>query len=91
MNGPTKSLAERRQHLIAQVQMQRINLGQSMEPWQARLSRVDQALVMLSNVRKHPIWLIVGGVVLGTMSPRMGKWFKRGWMAWQMIRNLRSK
>lgn len=91
MSQSTKPLAERRQQLIAQVQMQRSNLGQSMMPWQVTLSRLDQALLMLAKVRKHPVWLIAGGVVLGAMSPGMGKWFKRGWMAWQMVRNLRSK
>jgi hypothetical protein len=49
-------------------------------------------LAALSYIKRHPAWLVGGGVLLATLRlGRVGKWLRRGWVAWQMMHNLRGR
>lgn len=92
MNKHLSRLAERREHLVAQVAAQRIQLAQNIEPWRVPLARVDQGLVALRYIKHHPAWIVGGGILLAVLWPgRIGKWLGRGWVTWQMMHKLRGR
>jgi hypothetical protein len=90
MNHELTRLAERRRRLVAQAAAQRAVLAHELEPWRARLARVDQGVAAFRYVAHRPA-LIVGAVLLlAALRPRRaGKWLQRGWLAWQLGRRLR--
>lgn len=90
MNHELTRLAERRRRLVAQAAGQRAALARELEPWRARLARVDQGVAAFRYVAHRPA-LIVGAVLLlAALRPRRaGKWLQRGWLAWQVGRRLR--
>jgi hypothetical protein len=90
MNQELTRLAERRRRLVAQAAAQRAVLAHELEPWRARLGRVDQGVAVFRYVAHRPA-LIVGAVLLlAALRPRRaGKWLQRGWLAWQLGRRLR--
>jgi hypothetical protein len=90
MNQELTRLAERRRRLVAQAAAQRAVLARELEPWRARLARVDQGVAVFRYVAHRPA-LIVGAVLLlAALRPRRaGKWLQRGWLAWQLGRRLR--
>lgn len=82
---------ERRKRLIAQAAAQRTALAQCIEPWRAPLARVDQGLNLLRVIKRHPVWMVGGVVLFAALRPvRVGKWLRRGWVAWRMVRGLRG-
>jgi hypothetical protein len=84
-------LAERRERLIAQAATQRTTLAQCMEPWRVPLARVDQGLNLLRVVKRHPAWIVGGVALFALLRPaRVGKWLRRGWVAWRVIHKLRG-
>lgn len=84
-------LAERRERLIAQAAAQRTTLAQCFEPWRVPLARVDQGLNLLRAVKRHPAWIVGGVALFALLRPaRVGKWLRRGWVAWGMVRRLRG-
>ena len=97
MNEKLIRLAERRERLVAQAEVQRIALAQNIEPWRMPLARVDQGLAMLSYIKRHPAWIVGGVALLAALRPGraraagVGKWLTRGWATWQMIRQLRGR
>ncbi|MBK9327197.1 MAG: YqjK-like family protein [Hydrogenophilales bacterium] len=89
MNKPR--LAERRERLIAQAAAQRTTLAQCIEPWRVPLARVDQGLNLLRAVKRHPAWIVGGVALFALLRPaRVGKWLRRGWVAWRVIHKLRG-
>jgi len=91
MNEKLMRLAARRERLIAQAAAQRMALAKTVEPWRIPLAQADQGLAMLRYIKSHPAWLVGGGALLVAMKPsRVGKWLQRGWIAWQIIRKLRT-
>jgi hypothetical protein len=83
-------LVDRREHLIARVAAQRIVLAQNIEPWRPPLARVDQGLAAIGYLKRHPAWLIGGSALLVALRPgRVVKWLRRGWVAWQVVHQLR--
>lgn len=83
-------LAERREHLIAQAAAQRVALAQSIEPWRVPLARVDQGLSVLTYIRRHPTWIVGGGLLVAALWPGWAiPWFRRGWVAWRFLHKLR--
>jgi YqjK-like protein len=90
MNHELTRLAEQRRRLVAQAAGQRAALARELEPWRARLARVDQGVAAFRYVAHRPA-LIVGAVLLlAALRPRRaGKWLQRGWLAWQLGRRLR--
>ena len=97
MSTNSARLADRRERLIKQVAAQRIGLAQNIEPWRVPLARVDQGLAALRVIRRNPVWIIGGGVLLAALlrgnSLRGNgiKWLRRSWMVWQVLRGLRRK
>ncbi len=91
MNDKLIQLAERRERLVAQCSAQRITLALNAEPWRTPLARVDRGLAVLRCIKRHPVWMVGGGIVIAIIRPsRIGKWLRYGWMTWQIIRNLRD-
>jgi hypothetical protein len=90
MSKKSIRLAEQREHLINLVALQRVALAQNMAPWRIPLARVDRGLLAVQVIRRNPIWIIGGGVLIATLlrGNRM-KWLQRSWVAWQMLRGLR--
>jgi len=92
MNKTLIRLADRRERLVEQVAAQRVQLAQSIEPWRIPLARADQGLAALRYIKRHPAWLVGGGLLLATLQPgRFGIWLQRGWVAWQVMHQLRGK
>jgi YqjK-like protein len=89
MNASLNALAERRRRLVLQAADQRAALAQQMEPWRARLARVDQGLAVLRYIGRHPVWLMGAALLLAAWRPRrVGAWLQRGWVLWQVGRRL---
>ena len=85
-------LMEQRENLINQAAAQRTALAQNIEPWRLPLARVDQGVAALRTIKRNPVWLVGGVVVLTALRPaRVVQWFRGGWLAWQMLRGLRGK
>lgn len=91
MSKKLAQLAARRESLVARVEEQRNILGENIEPWRIPLSRVDQGLEVVRYIRRHPVLLVGGGLLVAALPlGRAGKWASRGWMVWQMINKLRA-
>lgn len=93
MNKKQIDLAERRSLLIQQAAAQRSVLAHNLEPWRARLSRIDRGIAVLQYVRRHPGWMAGSALVLAAFfrPQRGGKWLQRGWLIWQIWRKLRGR
>jgi hypothetical protein len=98
MNSNLIRLAERRQYLVALAAAQRTALAKNIEPWRVPLARIDQGVAAFQGVaalraiKRNPVWIIGGGVLLAALlRGNSMKWLRRGWVAWQMLRGLRSR
>jgi hypothetical protein len=92
MNANSARLADRRERLITLAATQRAALAESIEPWRIPLARVDQGVAALRAIKRNPAWLVGGLVLFTVLRPfHVVKWLQRGWVAWQMLRGLRSK
>jgi len=85
-------IAQRRAHLQAQAASQRAELAQQMERFRAPLTLVDRGMEAIRFVRRNPL-LLVGASTLfiALRQYGSGKWLRRGWLVWQLVRRLRSK
>jgi hypothetical protein len=91
MNSRLTRLAERRERLIAQAAVERATLAQDVEPWRAPLALADQGLAALRFIKRHPVWIAGGAAVVAALWPeRVGRWLRRGWLAWQVMSRMRS-
>jgi YqjK-like protein len=92
MNEKLLRLALRRELLMREAEQQRMQLVLIVDTWRAPFAIADQGLAAINFIRKHPIWMFGGGaILLKLLRPsRIGKWFQRGLLAWQIIRKLRS-
>lgn len=92
MNDKLTQLAARRELLVSRAAAQRLVLAQNIEPWRRPLALVDQGLNVFRFIKRHPVWIAGGSALLAMLRPeRTGKWLRRGWVAWQIIRKLRDK
>ncbi len=90
MNRELTRLAERRRRLVAQATGQRAALARELQPWRARLARVDQGVAVFRYIGRNPALLVGAVLLLAALRPRRaGKWLQRGWLAWQLGRRLR--
>lgn len=90
MNNKLAQLAARRQQLVALSAAQRSTLAYDLEPWRARLALVDQGVAAIRYVRRHPVLMMGGALVVAALRPRrIGKWLQRGLLMWQIGRRLR--
>jgi hypothetical protein len=92
MTDKSSHLVEQRENLINLAAAQRTALAQSIEPWRIPLARVDQGLAALQSLKRNPLWLVGGIVILTLLRPvRVVKWLRGGWLAWQVLGGLRRK
>jgi hypothetical protein len=92
MSQNLTQLAERRERLVAQAAAQRTTLAQSIDPWRAPLALADQGLAALRFIKRHPAWIVGGGILLAALRVnRVGKWLERGWVTWQIVQKLRGR
>lgn len=91
MNHELTRLAERRSQLVAQAAGQRAALARELEPWRARLTRVDQGVAVFRYIGRNPAVMVgVAALLFVVLRPRrVGKWLQRGWLVWQLGRRLR--
>lgn len=91
MSKTLAQLAERRACLVARAAAQRAALAENIEPWRTPLAWADRGLELLSVLKRRPVWL-AGGVALfaALRVDRAGKWLRRGWLTWQVVRKLRG-
>jgi len=92
MSEKSARLADQRERLVALAAAQRTALAHNIEPWRIPLARVDQGLAALRVIKRNPAWIVVSGVLLAALlRGNSMKWLRRGWVAWQMLRGLRSR
>jgi len=92
MNKKLIELAERRGRLIVQAAEQRTALTQNVEPWRIPLALADYGLAALRFIKNHSTWIAGGGILFAVLRPgQAGKWLKRGWAAWQIMKQLGGK
>jgi hypothetical protein len=93
MNGKLLRLAQRRESLILESEKQRTQLTQAVDAWRGPLEMADKGLAVIDTIKKHPIWLAGGSAILLKLirPSRIGKWFSRGLVAWQILRRFQNK
>jgi hypothetical protein len=93
MNGKLLRLAQRRESLILESEMQRTQLAQAVDAWRGPLAMADKGLAIIDTIKKHPVWLAGGSAILLKLirPSRIGKWFSRGLVAWQILRRVQNK
>lgn len=92
MNAKLMQLAERRERLVMQAAAQRTTLAHNIEPWRTPLALADQGLAALRYLKNHPSWIVGGIFLFAALRPgRVGKWLRRGWVAWQILYKLRGR
>lgn len=90
MSPALTALSVRRESLVMQAALQREVLVQQLQPLRAPLVLVDQGIAVLGVIRAHPIWVIGGALVLGSLRPgRVGLWLQRALLATQLVARLR--
>lgn len=92
MNHQLQKLAARKQLLIAQAASQRMLLAYNADSLRKPLAMADKGLSVLRYIKHHPIVVAGGGALLSIAKPSgIGKWIRRGWLAWQILNKFRSK
>jgi YqjK-like protein len=86
------TLANRRQNLLEEAAQQRLLLKQVIETWRPRLLLADQGIATITYFTRHPVLTASAslGLLAVTRFSRISKWFRRGWLAWQVLRSVRS-
>lgn len=85
-------IAQRRSHLQTLAALQRVELGQSIERLRAPLLVVDRGVDAIRFVRRNPLLLAgAGALFVALRQYGAGKWMRRGWVVWQLVRRLRRK
>ncbi len=92
MHKNRQKLAQKREQLITESAQQREQLAQVVAAWRAPLALADTGLAAFSFIKTHPILMVsVSALVFKVLRPgRIGKWFQRGLVAWQLARKLRN-
>jgi YqjK-like protein len=85
-------LALRRASLIALAQAQRLRLAADVEPWRRPLSIADRGIAAARFIGSHPVWTVGAAVApVALRTAGLATWFRRGLMAWQIVRGLRDR
>ncbi|HUW29725.1 MAG TPA: YqjK-like family protein [Sulfuriferula sp.] len=85
-------IAQRRSHLQALAALQRVQLGQSIESLRTPLLLLDRGVDAIRFVRRNPLLLAgAGALFVALRRYGAGKWMRRGWVVWQLVRRLRRK
>jgi hypothetical protein len=85
-------LAKRREALVEEAVQQRLMLKQIVDSWRTRLIIADQSIALVAHIRQHPALAIGASLGMLTLmrSSLMRKWFRRGWLTWQVVRKVRA-
>ena len=85
----THELLEKRQQLILQSAVLRLQLQRELQRVSRPLAWVDKVQNGLNWLRQHPQWPIATITLLIVVRPRQSfKWGGRLWWAWNFYRNL---
>jgi len=93
MSPPRRTLAERREALVARAQTRRTDLAAAVIAVRERLSLIDSAFALAARVKRQPLLtgLIVAGVAALLVSPRRGmKWISYAATVYSLTHRLRS-
>ena len=86
MNMKLIELAERRAMLVARAAIQRSELAQALAPWRRPLAVVDQGVLAVRYLSRHPGLLLgVAGFAAVLRPKRVFGWLRRGWMVWRTV------
>jgi hypothetical protein len=91
MSLPFKTLAERREALVARAQTQRTELEAAVSAVRQRLSLLDGAFAVAAKLRRQPVLtgVVAAGVAALLVSPRRGmKWISYAATAYSLARRL---
>jgi hypothetical protein len=93
MNHKLQKLAARRRHLITQASSQRQLLTHDFHSWHQPLATLDKVLATFRYIKHHPIYVAGGGAAILSMAKPsgIGKWYRRCWLAWQILNKFRNK
>jgi len=83
-------LALKKQRLLMRSSALRENFGQYANTWKPVFAAADRLRNGLRWLRRHPALPVASLVALAVARPwGMLRWARRGWFAWQALRNLR--
>lgn len=93
MHSPLVQLAKKRQHLVAQAQLQRLAVAAQLQVLHKPISLLDTGLNMVRYIKRHPVLVASGGSALLSMLKPSGLslWLQRGLLTWQLLGRLRKK
>ena len=96
MNLDLHDIAQRRSHLQTLAASQRAQLGLELERFRSPISLLDRGVNVVRFLRRYPLILGVVSALFVAKRPfrmgsKMGKWMRRGWMAWQLLGRLRKR
>lgn len=89
MKTRAELLALKRQRLIAECRLQRIDLLDQLQPLGQTLDSVNTGLRIIDRVRRHPEWIAAACLGLLMITPRrLSAWMRLGSMGlrtWRML------
>lgn len=92
MNDNLKNRALKRQHLIAEAALQRVQLSQQADVLRKPLALADNGLSIVRYIKHHPLLLASGATILTIANKsKMAKWVRRGWLTWQLAKRFIKK
>jgi YqjK-like protein len=93
MSEKLTRLAERRAALVARSAHQRETLAQAAAAWRKPLALADRGISALGHLVKHPLLMAGSVAVVAVLRPRrqMLRWVQGGWLAWRIVRGIRSR
>ncbi|MDI1308063.1 MAG: YqjK-like family protein [Methylotenera sp.] len=92
MNDTFKNRVQKRQHLVAEAALQRLQLSQQAEILRKPLALVDNGLNIARYIKHHPILLASSATILTIANKsKAAKWVKRGWLTWQLTKRIINK
>lgn len=91
MSSRLIELAERREHLVAKIALQRGELAHHAASWKGVFATVDKGVAGLRYLRQHPGLLVGAAALLLVFRPRRAlNWVKWGWPAWRVVKKIRQ-
>ena len=88
-------LAERRAHLAARAQSERVTINSLLVPADAAASLGTSLFLLARSVaaqaRQHPLGVVAGVALLVALRPKRAiTWLSRGWSLWRLYRGARG-
>lgn len=90
MSTALQGIEARRRRLVLRAAAERAAFARAVAPWRVPLAAADLGVSALKFVRQHPLGVVSGGILFSLFgASRVGRWVRRGWIAWQLIDSLR--